>query len=183
MWYDFTGSEPPKVYGTGPHIHRVDSATLRAVAVPRETPSDNRTTSGDARDSNIQQHQATANKIPASLFAHPSNPADITRADQEERKASLEGAHALAAARVLRVQNMQPGFFKGFVKPADNDRFNAWWRAMMLDMKWCCTTNDLAMREQSRNAMFYPGPQPFPVETGPGYEVLHCFCTGFKLCE
>lgn len=74
-------------------------------------------------------------------------------------------------ARVLRVQNLQPGMFGSLDTTRENEEFNGWFSRMMFDMKWCCTTNVQGLRESKLNALFFSGPSPLPVLQASGYKV------------
>lgn len=74
-------------------------------------------------------------------------------------------------ARVLRIQNLQPGLFESFDTSTENEEFNAWFARMMFDLKWCCSTNVQALRELTLNALFFSGPAPLPATEAAGYKV------------
>lgn len=88
-------------------------------------------------------------------------------------------AHALRAAtadmdaRVLRIQNLQPGMFFGFASAEEDTRFDAWFRGMMYDMKWCCTTQLVAFKEKRYDSLDFALPAPLRelTATSPGFTV------------
>jgi hypothetical protein len=64
-------------------------------------------------------------------------------------------------ARVVRIQNMQPGAFLGFESDGKNSEFNSWFHAMMSDIKWCCSTQILELKQQRHDSLDFPQPLPF----------------------
>lgn len=76
----------------------------------------------------------------------------------------LKQAVAALEARVVRIQNMQPGAFLGFESDRKNSEFNGWFRAMMSDIKWCCSTQILELKQQRHDSLDFPQPLPFSTQ-------------------
>lgn len=89
----------------------------------------------------------------------------------QETAARLQAVTADMDARVLRIQNLQPGFFESFDTDTENVEFNTWFTRMMFDLKWCCSTNVQELREKMLNAVFFKGPAPLPATLAAGYKV------------
>lgn len=62
-------------------------------------------------------------------------------------------AATVLGARVLRIQNAQPGMFLSFDDDANNSVFNTWFDRMMYDLKWCCSTQIGELKRQRFDSM------------------------------
>jgi hypothetical protein len=117
----------------------------------------------------------------ASLWYHfPSTPIPPSYATGPHvHQVDAAGLLAVARhvdARVLRVQNHQPGMLSSLASDGDNAVFNAWFARMMYDMKWCCTTRVQQLKERQLDALFFEAPAPLSTTTPPQYKVrTHTF--------
>lgn len=136
-----------------------------------------------------------------SFLEHPRTPRTLRWSqtslwlinDNEELPASFAtGAvsHALWAselqalvgnevARVLRVQNLQPGSFLGFddADEARNDEFNGWWDRMTSDLAWCCLTRVEYLKVLGFDYVDFAKLAPLSKDRAARFEVCHAHVT------
>lgn len=79
----------------------------------------------------------------------------------------VDGLHA----KIVHVRNMQPGAFLGFASSSRNAEFDAWFRRMMHDLKWCCATQIEDYKRQRFDSIDFPVPHPLDSSTPSPFKV------------
>jgi hypothetical protein len=93
----------------------------------------------------------------------------IGAVNQTELRAAAEDMDA----RVLHIGNLQPGMFTGFDEEADNVVFNEWFHRMMYDMKWCCSTEVIELKQKRYDGIDFEPSAPFPTSGAAAFKVRY----------
>eukprot|EP00892_Ulva_mutabilis_P008482 jgi/Ulvmu1/6005/UM026_0131.1 len=87
--------------------------------------------------------------------------AHVCQVNSSELRIATADTHA----RVLRVQNLQPGMFSGFATREDNQQLDRWFGGMMYDMKWCCSTQVREFKDRHWDSLYFAAPAPLSSAT------------------